>query len=300
MAVLFILSIGLLGAAVAALAWAAVAPRQRAEARLRELDAYGYEAALPAAATAPRPQLRDLAESIGEIIDRRLDNEADTRTRREIQAAGFYGLNPRTLLGYQAFAAAGGLVFGMLLQPVPLVPGPFLDGLFLMAFGWLLPITYVRRTARLRRASIDQTLPDAIDLIVIAVEAGQGFAQALTTAADHTSGPLGEQLQLTLREHSLGIPLAEALQHFEQRVDSTLTRGFVRAVVQGERLGVSIGQIMRNVASDMRVQRLQLAEERAQKTTVKLILPLVFLILPALIIVLLGPPMMGLGDLLGG
>lgn len=75
---------------------------------------------------------------------------------------------------------------------------------------------------------------------------------------------------------------------------------FVRAVVQGERLGVSIGQIMRNVAHEMRLRRRQAAEERAQKTTVKILFPLIFLILPSLFIVLLAPALLGLGDLVGG
>ena len=299
MTVLLILSVGLVGAAVAALAWAAVAPRQQVEARLRELDHYGYEASLPGPAAAPQRGPRELAESLGKLLGRRLDDESDTGLRRDIRAAGFYDLNLRALMGYQVVCAVAMVAIGLALQPVPVVPGPVGDAIVLGAFGWLAPAAYVRRRARERRAEIDRALPDAIDLIVIAVEAGQGFAQALTTAAEHTTGALREQLQLTLREQSLGLPLEQALRHLEDRVDTSLTRTFVRAVIQGEKLGVSIGQIMRDVAADVRVQRIQDAEERAQKTTVKMILPLVFLILPALVIVLMGPPVLGMGDLLG-
>ena len=90
----------------------------------------------------------------------------------------------------------------------------------------------------------------------------------------------------------MGASLAESLQHLRERVESQNLQSFVRAVVQGERLGVSLGQIMRDLAEDMRKRRRQMAEERAQKTPVKLLIPLVFLILPTIFIVVLVPPIL--------
>jgi tight adherence protein C len=90
----------------------------------------------------------------------------------------------------------------------------------------------------------------------------------------------------------MGASLTESLQRLRERVDASNLRSFVRAVVQGERLGVSIGQVMRDLAVDMRKRRRQMAEERAQKTPVKLLLPLVFLILPSIFIVVLIPPLL--------
>jgi len=157
----------------------------------------------------------------------------------------------------------------------------------------------VRRKGRLRQERIERALPDVIDLVVVSVEAGQGFAQALATAAERTPGPLGEELRLTLREQQFGLPLDRALENLNTRADTPNMRTFVRGVVQGERLGVSIGHIMRNVAREIRLRRRAAAEERAQKTTVKILFPLVFLILPALFIVLLAPALLGLGDRIG-
>ena len=92
----------------------------------------------------------------------------------------------------------------------------------------------------------------------------------------------------------MGASLSESLQQVRGRIDSTNLQAFVRSVVQGERLGVSIGQVMRDLAIDMRKRRRQRAEEQAQKTPVKLLLPLVFLILPTIFIVVLAPPILQL------
>jgi tight adherence protein C len=130
--------------------------------------------------------------------------------------------------------------------------------------------------------------------MVVSLEAGIGFSAALKNSSDRLGGPLGEEIRLALLEQRMGASLTESLQQLRDRIASSNLQSFVRAVVQGERLGVSIGQVMRDLAIDMRKRRRQMAEERAQKTPVKLLLPLVFLILPSIFIVALVPPMMEL------
>jgi tight adherence protein C len=98
----------------------------------------------------------------------------------------------------------------------------------------------------------------------------------------------------------MGLTIEDSLQNMLGRVDSMSVRTFVQAIVQGQMLGVSIGKIMRDLAVDMRKRRRQMAEERAQKAPTKILFPLVFLILPALMIVILGGPVMGLGRALSG
>ena len=98
----------------------------------------------------------------------------------------------------------------------------------------------------------------------------------------------------------MGLTIEDSLQNMLGRVDSMSVRTFVQAIIQGQMLGVSIGKILRDLAIDMRKRRRQMAEERAQKAPTKILFPLVFLILPALMIIVLGGPVMGLGRALGG
>ena len=147
---------------------------------------------------------------------------------------------------------------------------------------------------------IDYELPNLIDLLVVTVEAGLGFTGSLQLAAERFTGPLGDELRLTLQEQSMGLSTNEALRNLLDRCDTPLMRSFVRSVLQGETLGVSIGQIMRDLAVDMRKRRRAAAEERAQKAPIKLLFPLTFLILPAMMIVILGPAVRAVSRGLGG
>ncbi|MEY2515713.1 MAG: tight adherence protein [bacterium] len=296
---LLLLLLLLIGIAVASLAVGVSVSRTRADTRLREIDLYGYGAS-PAStpAAAPAFNLRDLAERVGVLIGRLSGTSNDSKLKREITSAGLYKLTPRAVVGYQVLAATCGIAYGVSFDVIPHLGGPIIDSICLAAVGWLIPITMVRRVGRLRLDRIERALPDVIDLVVVSVEAGQGFAQAMTTAAERTTGPLGDELRLTLQEQRFGLPMDRALENLNQRADTPNMRTFVRGVVQGERLGVSIGQIMRNIAREIRLRRRASAEERAQKTTVKILFPLVFLILPALFIVLMAPAMLGLQGIL--
>ena len=136
--------------------------------------------------------------------------------------------------------------------------------------------------------------------LVVTIEAGVGFTASLRMAADRLGGPLGDELRLTIQEQNLGLSTLEALNNWLGRCDTPGVRSFVRAMIQGERLGVSIGQIMRNLALEMRKRRRSAAEERAQKAPIKILFPLVFLIFPAMFIVLLGPVAYSIGKIFGG
>jgi tight adherence protein C len=272
--------------------------RSHADERVRTIDLYGYGAVAPAAATPANTKSGALAfaQRVGDVIGNRFGTDSDSKIRKEILAAGLYTLTPRALVGYQVVAAAIGAMFGLATDGIPNLEGPIIDTVLFAGFFWLLPITYVRRTGRLRTDLIERGVPEVVDLVVVSVEAGQGFAQALQTAADRTDGPLGDELKLTLQEQRFGLSMDRALENLNMRADTPNMRTFVRGVVQGERLGVSIGQIMRNIAVDMRMRRRQAAEERAQKTTVKILIPVVFFILPPFILILMAPAIMSLGD----
>ncbi len=152
-----------------------------------------------------------------------------------------------------------------------------------------MPATLVRQRAQQRLDDIDYQLPELIDLLVVTVEAGLGFVGSLQMAAGRVPGALGQELRLTLQEQSMGLSIQEALMNLLARCDTPAMRSFVRSIVQGETLGVSIGQIMRDLAQEMRRRRRAVAQEKAQKAPIKILFPLVFLIFPSMFVVLLGP-----------
>jgi tight adherence protein C len=292
MVLLAFLALTLAGVAVAALFRLMTLSRTRIAANLDDVDAYGYSAAVSALSPEKSAEvtgpLAALAGRLGNLVAGRMGAAREQKLRKLLMAAGMYSASARRVLGYRVLAALMLLVLGLLmggnvLQRVAIA------GLF-AACGWRLPILFVGRRARQRALEIDRETPNLIDQLVVSLEAGIGFSAALRTAANRLGGPLGEEMRLTLQEQRMGASLTESLVQLRERVNSTNLGSFVRAVVQGERLGVSIGQVMRDLAIDMRKRRRQMAEEAAQKTPVKLLLPLVFLILPTIFIVVLVPP----------
>ena len=157
--------------------------------------------------------------------------------------------------------------------------------------GWFIPSMLVNARIRKRQEQIEKDLPDLIDLIVVTLEAGLSFPQSLRLASTKVKEPLAGEVRLTLQEQNMGLTLVEALENFLARIDTVGVRMFARSIAQGETLGVSTGQIMRNLAIELRKRRRAYAEERAQKAPVKVLFPMLFLIMPALFVVLLVPVM---------
>jgi tight adherence protein C len=166
--------------------------------------------------------------------------------------------------------------------------------------GWVTPDVIVRHRIERRYEQIEWELPELIDLLVVTVEAGLGFSGSMQVAAQRIDGPLGDELRLSLQEQSMGLSIEESLRNMLDRCETPSMRAFVRSVLQGETLGVSIGQIMRTLAEEMRKRRRANAEERAQKAPIKILFPLIFLIFPAMFIVLLGPAAFNMVDAFGG
>lgn len=290
------LALALGGVAVAALLRSLTSSRSQVAAHLEDLGAYGYAAAAPArlpeAPGSRRGALTSLAGRLGDAVARRIGAGREAELRTLLMTAGMYSTSTRTVLGYRVLSAILLSGLGVLLGGS--VPLRSAMAAFLAVCGWLLPVILIRRRAKRRALEIERETPNLIDQIVVSIEAGIGFSAALKKSADRLGGPLGEEMRLALQEQRIGASLTESLQQLRERIDSANLQTFVRAVIQGERLGVSIGQVMRDLAIDMRKRRRQMAEERAQKTPVKLLLPLVFLILPTIFIVVLVPPVLNL------
>ena len=165
--------------------------------------------------------------------------------------------------------------------------------------GWFAPTYYVELKRRERMEKIDKQMPDMIDLLVVTIEAGLGILASMRVASESMSDPLGQELRLTLQEQRMGLSVGQAIESLGRRADAPNMRIFVRAITQGERLGVSIGTTMRNLSVEMRKRRRAMAEERAQKMPIKMLFPLIFFIFPALFIVILTPMIIGIVDALG-
>ena len=168
--------------------------------------------------------------------------------------------------------------------------------------GWMLPFLAIKRQARRRQAELQRALPDALDLMVVCVEAGLGLNQALVRVGeemDRVSRVLGEEFTLVSLEIRAGTPREEALRHLGDRTGLPDVRAFVSMLVQTDRFGTSIAKALRIHADELRTKRRQRAEEAAAKLTVKLLIPIVLFIFPSIFIVILGPAVFRLTALFG-
>ncbi len=159
-------------------------------------------------------------------------------------------------------------------------------GVLIGAMG---PTTTLTRKVEARQTAITQALPDVLDLLVISVEAGLGFEQALDRVIANVPGELSDEFARVLGESRAGSSRADALRAMDERCDTPEVRSFVLAMIQADTFGVSIGRVLRAQADELRIKRRQKAQEKAQKAPVKMMIPMVFCIFPALFTVVLGP-----------
>lgn len=178
---------------------------------------------------------------------------------------------------------------GMLLIRTQPVAQALLIALLLAVAGWFLPELMLYNSATKRRKAITRSLPDVLDQLTIAVEAGLGFEAALAHVGRNSRGPLGDELIRTLQEIQVGVPRREAYQSLAERAHVDDLKRFVRAILQAEKYGVSVADVLGTQAKEMRLKRRQRAEEAAMKIPVKVVFPLTLFILPTLFIVVLGP-----------
>lgn len=158
-----------------------------------------------------------------------------------------------------------------------------------IALGYYLPVLLLRSRISRRQQEVVKSLPDALDLLVICVEAGLGFDQAMGKVYEKWDNELALSFGRVLREIQLGKSRLQALKDMAWRLDVPDVNTFVAAIVQAEQLGVSMANVLRVQSDQMRVKRRQRAQEKAQQAPVKMMIPMVLLIFPSLWIVLLGP-----------
>ncbi len=187
------------------------------------------------------------------------------------------------------------LAFTFLINPLGLGGllqwGFALTGSMIGAIG---PTSRLNGKVEARQKSIQRALPDVLDLLVISVEAGLGFEQAVDRVITNVPGELADEFARVLGETQAGSSRADALRNMQERVDTPEIRSFTLAMIQADTFGVSIGRVLRAQADEMRVKRRQMAQEKAQKAPVKMMIPMVLCIFPALFVVVLGPAMINI------
>ncbi len=235
--------------------------------------------------------LRPMIERIGSFMSRSTPQKARQDLANQLELAGRPGnLTPADFGAVRLVAAAVLAAVGLLLG---LVLGYAVYAVIALGvgavLGYYVPLLWLRQKVNARRTEIQKGLPDAMDLLVIAVDAGLGFDAALTRVTDKYKNALSDMFAKVLREVSLGRPRLEAMDEMGRTSGVEDLHNFIQAIIQSEQFGTGVGKILRIQADEMRRKRRQRAQEKAAQATLKMLLPMVGCIFPTLWIVLLGP-----------
>ena len=296
-----ILIAGIAAAAVLLMGFAATSVVvERAEVRdsLRRLEGYQIQDMRDQEMLAPISErvVTPLLNGLSSIAQRFTPQGYREQVARKLTLAG----NPANLNVDQVLVLKLlGLVSGLLWLPLVVVlhvsgPFAFLMVVLLWFASFVYPDAYLSRKIESRQHEIAVQLPDILDLLVISVEAGLGFEQALERTTVAVPGALSDEFRRMLRETRIGATRAEALRSMDERCDVPELRTFILAMLQADAFGVSISRLLRSQADEMRVRRRLRAQAAAQKAPVKMLFPMVFCIFPSIFVVILGPAMISL------
>src|SRR6478735_1034413 len=269
---------------------------------------------IEAMTTAPSELTSELDKSFSERVliplqnrfsglGRRLSgSDSAERIRRKLDLAGNPpGWTVDRVMSGKVVGAMGGFVVGLLFSfMLESMMTKILVVIGVTVAGFFAPAMWLYQRAYDRSGRIQRELPDAIDLLTISVESGLGFDAALQQVAANTEGPLADEFSRVLREMQIGSSRAEALRGLADRTNLVELRSFVSAMVQADAFGIPIANVLRVQSSEMRVKRRQRAEEKAQQVPVKMTIPLIFCILPALFIIVMGPAAIQIMDQFAG
>jgi len=215
------------------------------------------------------------------------------RTNRLIELAGNPpSLTAERIVAFKIVFGIVGFVAGLLVAPLLPFKGfaaTVLTAVLFALFGYTFPSAGLSARASKRQKEIRKAMPDTMDLLTISVEAGLGFDAALAQVVKNVPGPLSEEIGRMLQEMQIGVSRAEAFRHLNDRTEVPELDGFVLSMIQADKYGVGVAKVLRAQATELRQKRRQRAEEVVQKVPLKLLFPTIFLVLPAMFIVILGP-----------
>lgn len=275
--------------------WVALAPTRPKRAVVQRLEGY-VDRTVTTKAANPDGTLRDrVVVPTGRRLLRFLGGFMPTRDvdkiAQQLSLAGNpAGLTPLDFVGLRLILAAvlvGAYYFVMGRSDEPFIL--LRNSFFAVAAGFMLPKFWLSQKIKKRRTAIARSLPDALDMLTVGVEAGLAFESALLRVGDQWDNELAQEFRRLVAEIRVGVPRNEALRHMADRCGVEDLRTFVAVLIQSNMLGVSIAQVLHTQADQMRLRRRQHAEEQAHAATVKIVLVLVAFIFPALFVVILGP-----------
>ncbi len=238
------------------------------------------------------PLLRGLAQFLARLTPAR----SVERIRHKLDLAGNpFGWGAAEFMGIRILVAlllgALGVALILFARRFPLSQRILLT-VVMVALGYFLPTIWLGRKIRARQRSIIRSLPDALDLLTICVEAGLGFDGAMAKVAEKWNDDLSQAFTRVIQEIQLGKLRREALRDMSDRMEVPDVATFVAAIIQADQLGVSLARVLRIQSDQMRVRRRQRAEELARAAPIKMLPAIAFLIFPAIFVVLLGPALL--------
>jgi tight adherence protein C len=282
----------------------ATAPARERSGSIRRAATYG-KARVPRGSQLDDENFRDRAlvpmkTSLARVVLRVSPRASvDSVTHKLLNAGLSRRVSPTGFLASKAVFAFGAFLGGQVFAGVVgvLASRGLLLGIAFALLGFMLPDAFVTLKTRGRKEILRSELPDALDLLAVSVEAGMGFDGAISKLTEHMDGPLAEEFKLALGEMRIGESRSNALTKMMQRVATPEFSAFVRAIIQADQLGISLGRILKVQAADTRSRRQLAAEERAMKAPIKMLFPTVLFIFPAMFIVILGPAFLNLSEL---
>jgi tight adherence protein C len=300
---LLLLALVCLGGAVYLLSEAATEPGRLRERSIKRAAGYGITRVRSTELERLKFRQRVLAPSVERLASiplRLRPGQTVESIQAKLLAAGLsQRVTPQNFLALKGAATVGGVVLGLMLAGTGAVFAGLLFAPILGTVGFVIPDYILTLKARGRSEAVRSQLPDALDLLAVSVEAGLGFDGAITKLTEHMQGALVDEFAMTLGEMRIGESRQTALKKMVERVDAPELGSFVRAVIQADQLGISLGRILRVQAADSRLRRQAAAEEKAMKAPIKMLFPTVMFIFPAMFIVLLGPAVMNIMKALG-
>ena len=232
------------------------------------------------------------AKRVGRGLVRLTPFDLNSRINEKLVLAGSpIGWDAERVVALKIIGGVAGLVAGIFLATL-LPIAPLLKLAFVVLFtliGYVTPGAQVSGMATKRQRAIQKQLPDVMDLLTISVEAGLGFDAALAQVTKNVPGALAEEIGRLLQEVQIGVSRADAFRHLGDRTDVPELQSFTLSMIQADLFGVSIANVLRAQSKELRQKRRQRAEELAQRIPVKLLFPMIFLVLPALFVIVLGP-----------
>lgn len=249
---------------------------------------------LPFAERIINPSYQAFLEFLGRLTPQGVK---DSYQKAIVQAGLTKEFTPLRIVGLQVLVTALAIALMILLLTQARSGAQPLLFILVALIVFYMPYSYIKGKAATRKRLVEKSLPDMLDLLYISVEAGLGFDAAIKKTAEKMTGPLSDEILRAIEDISKGRERIPALRSIGERTEVEDVRNFITAVIQSELLGSNIASMLRTQSRVMRERRRQRAEEKAQKLPVKMLFPLVFLMFPALFVIILGPAVLQLVEM---